>query len=230
MCSVLSLDPRELLSSLDNVYQVLDVANTRVVYLEGCFAQRNDRPSRHLNFACGIFARWPVYEVEQTAEEISLENFSADISSDELDRFREVLRFPESEPIPVTRPLPISRTSTTGELLSSSSMPLWGMSESFSLVFSTNAQVFRLVKAISNYIGADDKDLTFSVGDIIEVSKTSNDGWWTGRLVTGRRGQRAWRLFPANLVVAYRSSSPIRPSAPTIGATRPRTAVPTYAY
>jgi len=196
MCSVLSLDPRELLSSLDNIYEVLDVGNTRVVYLEGCFAQRNDRPSRYLNFACGIFARWPVYEVEQSAEEISLENFSADLSSDGLDRFREVLRFPECKPIPVTRPLPIARTSTTGELLSSSFMPLW-------------------VKAIRNYIGEDDKDLTFSVGDIIEVSKTSNDGWWTGRLVTGRRGQRGWRLFPANLVVAD-SSAPSPISYPAI--------------
>ena len=134
MCTVLSLDPRELLSSLDNIYQVLDVVNTRVVYLEGCFAQRNDRPSRYLNFACGIFARWQVYSVEQSMEEISLEGFSADISSDELDRFREVLRFPESELIPVTRPLPIARVSTTGELLSISHMPLLGMYNS--LMFS----------------------------------------------------------------------------------------------
>ena len=61
------------------------------------------------------------------------------------------------------------------------------------------------MKAVSNYTGADDKDLTFSVGDVIEVSKTSNDGWWTGRLVNGRKRQRDRRLFPANLVVADRS-------------------------
>jgi hypothetical protein len=137
MCTVLSLDPRELLSSIDNIYNVLDVVNTRVVYLEGCFAQRNHRPLMYRNFACGIFARWQVYSVEQNVEEISLDSFSADISSDELDRFREVLRFPESDPVPVTRPLPIARVSTTGELLSSSHMPLLGMFDS--LVFSTNS-------------------------------------------------------------------------------------------
>ena len=218
MCTVLSLDPRELLWSVENIYEVLHVVNNRVVYLDGCFAQRNDRPSRYLNFACGIFANWQVFSVEQTVEEISLEGFSADISSDELDRFREVLRFPESELIPVTRPLPIARVSTTGELISPSYMPLLGMYDS--LVFSTNTHSGAVsVRAISNYTGSDDKDLTFSVGDVIEVSKTSNDGWWTGKLVNSRKRQRNGRLFPANLVVAdVRVPQPaaiiIRPRSP----------------
>jgi hypothetical protein len=78
------------------------------------------------------------------------------------------------------------------------------------LVFSTNTHSGAFsVKAVSNYTGADDKDLTFSVGDVIEVSKTSNDGWWTGRLVNGRRRQRDGRLFPANLVVADRGAASI---------------------
>jgi hypothetical protein len=59
------------------------------------------------------------------------------------------------------------------------------------------------VKAISNYTGADDKDLTFCLGDIIEVSKTPNDGWWTGRLIKDRKRQPDWRFFPANLVVRF---------------------------
>jgi hypothetical protein len=130
MCTTVSLDPRELPSSCENICQVLNVVNARVVYLEGCFAQRNDQLARFLKFASGMFSEWRVYlvdPIQQPVEESPLDSSSEDISFDDLDRFRDLLRYSASGPIPVTRPLPIARVSTTGELLPRSLMPLQGM-------------------------------------------------------------------------------------------------------
>jgi hypothetical protein len=53
--------------------------------------------------------------------------------------------------------------------------------------------------AICDYDG-EEGDLKIGWGDVIEVLRTSNDGWWTGKVVRKDGGSEEG-TFPANLVV-----------------------------
>jgi len=134
-CTAISLDPRELSSSWENICQVLNVVNTRVLYLKSCFAQRNGGHTPLLQFAGGMFSEWEVYTVvdltHQILEESPQVDSSKEISSDDLDLIRDFLRYPTGGPIPLTRPLPLAWVSTTGELLPSSHEPRRGMTLQF---------------------------------------------------------------------------------------------------
>jgi hypothetical protein len=170
--------------------------NSRVSYLEGCFSQRNDRRATIRNFACGMFSEWELLTVVDTIQERLEEK--PDNEEVSLDDMRDFLRYTTRGPMPVTRPLPVAMVSTSGELLPPHFMPLRGMTLWY---FQYKDAHFHSVRAIRDYVGADDKDLSFHAGDIIIVSKTSNDGWWTGRLENDSTKQPEDLLFPANFVV-----------------------------
>ena len=48
--------------------------------------------------------------------------------------------------------------------------------------------------ALYNYDGADENDLTFKKGDVIEITEKIDEGWWRGTM-GGHEG-----LFPSNYV------------------------------
>lgn len=56
-------------------------------------------------------------------------------------------------------------------------------------------QIVGECRALYEYVGADEHELDFFVGDVIKViQKDEETGWWTGEL-NGRTG-----LFPSNYV------------------------------
>ncbi|KAL0575008.1 formin-binding protein [Marasmius crinis-equi] len=57
------------------------------------------------------------------------------------------------------------------------------------------------VKALYSYAGELDKDFSFQAGDIIAVTATPNDGWWSGHLVDENKRQPGKHVFPSNFVV-----------------------------
>ncbi len=59
----------------------------------------------------------------------------------------------------------------------------------------SNVEFIGECRALYDYVGADQHELDFMAGDIINViEKDNNSGWWTGEL-GGRTG-----LFPSNYV------------------------------
>ncbi|KAL0568113.1 hypothetical protein V5O48_013882 [Marasmius crinis-equi] len=57
------------------------------------------------------------------------------------------------------------------------------------------------VKALYSYAGELDEDFSFQAGDIIAVTATPNDGWWSGHLVDENKRQPGKHVFPSNFVV-----------------------------
>jgi Variant SH3 domain/SH3 domain len=47
------------------------------------------------------------------------------------------------------------------------------------------------VKALYDYTGEEDEELSFRAGDIIAVTDTPEDGWWSGELVTDLTNRRS---------------------------------------
>lgn len=68
----------------------------------------------------------------------------------------------------------------------------------FRIFFYFHRIIFTLVKrckSVYRFDGKDSSELSFQVGEIIEVHKISEVGWWKGRL----RGNRGW--FPSSYVM-----------------------------
>jgi len=70
------------------------------------------------------------------------------------------------------------------------------------------------VKALYEFWGESEAELSFSVGAIITVIKKDDPGWWEGQL-DGRKG-----LFPSNYVEPY--NGPATPASPSRAAPPPR--------
>lgn len=65
----------------------------------------------------------------------------------------------------------------------------------------SKSQKQTLVKAIYDFNGQDPDDLSFKMGDLIEVLDSSDQyGWWTGRINGGKKGN-----FPSNYVIDQES-------------------------
>ena len=58
--------------------------------------------------------------------------------------------------------------------------------------FNSPPKIHPIVRALYEFKGQDETELTFSVGDVIEVleiTEVNSDAWWEGRLVsTGKKG------------------------------------------
>jgi hypothetical protein len=56
------------------------------------------------------------------------------------------------------------------------------------------------VQALYDYQATIDEEFDFQAGDIIAVTATPEDGWWSGELLDEARRQRGRHVFPSNFV------------------------------
>lgn len=70
----------------------------------------------------------------------------------------------------------------------------------FQIVNVTHCLYDCLVQALYDYIGTIDEEFDFQAGDIIAVTATPEDGWWSGELLDEGRRRRGKHIFPSNFV------------------------------
>ncbi|KAF9463554.1 hypothetical protein BDZ94DRAFT_1321699 [Collybia nuda] len=59
------------------------------------------------------------------------------------------------------------------------------------------------VKALYDYAATIDEEFDFQAGDIIAVTATPEDGWWSGELLDEERRQKGRHVFPSNFVCLF---------------------------
>ncbi|KAL1745761.1 hypothetical protein HDZ31DRAFT_35741 [Schizophyllum fasciatum] len=59
------------------------------------------------------------------------------------------------------------------------------------------------VKALYDYTATIEEEFDFQAGDIIAVTATPEDGWWSGELLDEDRRQRGRHVFPSNFVCLF---------------------------
>lgn len=62
----------------------------------------------------------------------------------------------------------------------------------------TGKPILFYVKAMYDYSASSTEEFSFQLGDIIAVTGTDPDGWWTGELLDERRRERGRETFPSN--------------------------------
>ncbi len=60
-----------------------------------------------------------------------------------------------------------------------------------------------LVKALYDYTATIDEEFDFQAGDVIAVTATPEDGWWSGHLLDDARSQPGRHIFPSNFVCLF---------------------------
>lgn len=60
-----------------------------------------------------------------------------------------------------------------------------------------------LVKALYDYRATIDEEFDFQTGDIIAVTETPDDGWWSGELLDEARREPGRHIFPSNYVCLF---------------------------
>lgn len=60
-----------------------------------------------------------------------------------------------------------------------------------------------VVKALYDYSATIDEEFDFQAGDIIAVTATPEDGWWSGELLDEARRQKGRHVFPSNFVCLF---------------------------
>ena len=66
-----------------------------------------------------------------------------------------------------------------------------------------DAPLFFLVKALYDYTATIEEEFDFQAGDIIAVTATPEDGWWSGELLDEARRQKGRNVFPSNFVCLF---------------------------
>ncbi|PFH52191.1 hypothetical protein AMATHDRAFT_140664 [Amanita thiersii Skay4041] len=64
-------------------------------------------------------------------------------------------------------------------------------------------RILFLVKALYDYKATIDEEFDFQVGDIIAVTATPDDGWWSGELLDEARREPGRHIFPSNYVCLF---------------------------
>jgi hypothetical protein len=84
-------------------------------------------------------------------------------------------------------------------------LPILFYGEDFymSVLLSLFAHLLRLVKALYDYGATIEEEFDFQSGDIIAVTATPEDGWWSGQLLDEARRQRGRHVFPSNFVCLF---------------------------
>ena len=67
----------------------------------------------------------------------------------------------------------------------------------------SRAHLFCSVKALYDYSATIEEEFDFQSGDIIAVTATPEDGWWSGQLLDEARRQRGRHVFPSNFVCLF---------------------------
>ena len=70
-------------------------------------------------------------------------------------------------------------------------------------VYRTKLTAWRAVKAMYNYRATIEEEFDFQEGDIIAVTATPEDGWWSGELLDEQRRQPGRHVFPSNFVCLF---------------------------
>ncbi|KAF9529776.1 hypothetical protein CPB83DRAFT_789607 [Crepidotus variabilis] len=65
------------------------------------------------------------------------------------------------------------------------------------------APVLFYVRALYDYTATIEEEFDFQAGDIIAVTSTPEDGWWTGELLDEARRQKGRNVFPSNFVCLF---------------------------
>ena len=75
----------------------------------------------------------------------------------------------------------------------------------FACVFnSTGSYYFCVsVKAMYDYSASIEEEFDFQAGDVIAVTSTPEDGWWTGELLDDSRRVPGRTVFPSNFVCLF---------------------------
>ena len=59
------------------------------------------------------------------------------------------------------------------------------------------------VKALYDYTATIDEEFDFQAGDVIAVTATPDDGWWSGELLDEARRVEGRNVFPSNFVCLF---------------------------
>ncbi|KAG6829824.1 hypothetical protein H0H92_003367 [Tricholoma furcatifolium] len=59
------------------------------------------------------------------------------------------------------------------------------------------------VKALYDYTATIDEEFSFQAGDVIAVTSTPDDGWWSGELLDEERREEGRHVFPSNFVCLF---------------------------
>lgn len=59
------------------------------------------------------------------------------------------------------------------------------------------------VKALYDYQATIDEEFDFQSGDVLAVTSTPEDGWWTGELLDEKRRIPGRNVFPSNFVCLF---------------------------
>ena len=57
-----------------------------------------------------------------------------------------------------------------------------------------------VVEALYDYVATIDEEFSFQAGDVIAVTATPDDGWWSGELLDEERVEEGRHVFPSNFV------------------------------
>ncbi|EJT97008.1 hypothetical protein DACRYDRAFT_119798 [Dacryopinax primogenitus] len=68
---------------------------------------------------------------------------------------------------------------------------------------STGEGILFYVKALYDYQATIEEEFDFQLGDIIAVTATPEDGWWSGELLDEARRQKGKHIFPSNFVCLF---------------------------
>lgn len=60
-----------------------------------------------------------------------------------------------------------------------------------------------IVKALYDYTATTKEEFDFQEGDIIAVTETPEDGWWSGELLDDNRREPGRHVFPSNFVCLF---------------------------
>lgn len=66
-----------------------------------------------------------------------------------------------------------------------------------------NIPMLYVVKALYDYTATIDEEFDFQSGDVIAVTATPDDGWWSGELLDEARREEGRHIFPSNFVCLF---------------------------
>lgn len=66
-----------------------------------------------------------------------------------------------------------------------------------------NIPMVYVVKALYDYTATIDEEFDFQSGDVIAVTATPDDGWWSGELLDEARREEGRHIFPSNFVCLF---------------------------
>lgn len=91
--------------------------------------------------------------------------------------------------------LPHPEQKSNGKVIPGSAAPSPPPNEGVGILF--------YVKALYDYTATIDEEFDFQVGDVIAVTATPDDGWWSGELLDEARREEGRHIFPSNFVCLF---------------------------